>query len=108
MPVWSHTFSKPLHALHDPNVVALHIVPSVSRLQASVSDEFTSRHEPPMHCRSVRVRIHVPDSSQVPEKPPHVPHAPKVVGPQPSPSVSRMHAADSMRIDDTHVPLTQS
>jgi hypothetical protein len=54
----------------------MQVVPSVLRVQEPVSGLIIEVQEPPLQTRSVRVRVRVPVSSQVPLKPPQAPQEP--------------------------------
>jgi len=89
-------------------VVSPHVSPSVPREQARSSRVSTVSHVPSPQTSSVRTRVWMPPLSHTPSKPPQALQAVYSGGPpQLSPSVSRLHASDSLESAPPQVPAPQ-
>jgi hypothetical protein len=93
--------------LHPVVVGAAHCVPSVSRAQACVHEVAAGVHTSLRHLKSVQVQLWPPPSSQTSANDPHSPHPVTVSAAQSTPSVSRLHAADSVKVSAAQVPAWQ-
>ena len=95
VPVWSQVDEKPPHEPQPPHEVLPQVSPSVSREQVRDSVALLPPHEPLEQVKSVRVRVCVPPSSHVPEKPPHEPQPVYVELEHVTPLVLRVQACVS-------------
>lgn len=107
VPVVSQVLENPPQELQAPYITVPHEIPSVSRIHAPFSDVATGSHDDDAQVGVVTLRERMPDSSQVPENPPHALHAPVVTLPHEPPSVSRVHERASLADESVHAPLSQ-
>lgn len=105
VPVSSQLPLKPPQLLQAPVVVEPQLRPSVFREHPSLWLDVFDAQVPALQLRVVTERVRVPDSPQVPAKPPQLLHAPVVVEPQLVPSVSRAHPSVWVEVFELQAPL---